>query len=331
MRKILSSYYFNFIVCSLFACVGCYLLIAETGVMRSFPLIVLCGAACGALNMSARWKCILFAVFALVYSGLYSGDTVESLLICAGICTAIALIALLGTSLIRKKRAAAIVFGALCIAASFGAHYFLFSDIFSASDADSKISSYLSSTYRPTELDGYVFAFDPASRSFRASVKIPSDPTNDGVYVTCRNGKITDAYMRYVECSLMKSRTVDLTTAIRDANAKAGFKVYARSIRSFPPDDVTISTEVRGSDVSYFVYVTNEMSVSEFCATARKYVADAVGAGVRFDTITFIGGEKGTKYYQLTLGESLVYGELTDRLEKYDYITFTREAHEYTS
>ncbi|HPE95107.1 MAG TPA: hypothetical protein PLT66_03460 [Bacillota bacterium] len=326
--KIINNYYFKFILSALVVFCGCYLLCTDTGVWKSLPLVVFCGMVCGFIDLPFAVQAAFFAVFSLVYSSVFMPDT-ASILLSTGVSVAAGVGGMFCIRLFRKKNAVSIVCSVLVLAVALGVHMYFHSNIVSALVSRSAIDDYITETYAKPEFSSYTVSFDYTARRFAATLSLPSDPTNDSVKVSCKDGRIKDGFITYTKSLLMKEKINVLTDTLRSAYPKGRFKVCGKDIDGYPYTTASLNTAVENEDVSYYVYLTREYSADSFRADAIAYADILTQNGFDYDSITFIGGRKGVVYLQVTLEPCLIRGENAGVLEKFDYIGFFLESTIY--
>ena len=128
MNKLLDSYWFRLTVASLLAFGGCYLTLADTGVLSSIPFMLICGAIAAIVMPRTAVTAALFAVFSLVYSSVYN-DTLEAILTEFTACMLLALAGMAAVKLLQHRNTIRMVASVLCVVAALAAGVFLYGDI----------------------------------------------------------------------------------------------------------------------------------------------------------------------------------------------------------
>ena len=329
MNKLLDSYWFRLTVASLLAFGGCYLTLADTGVLSSIPFMLICGAIAAIVMPRTAVTAALFAVFSLVYSSVYN-DTLEAILTEFTACMLLALAGMAAVKLLQHRNTIRMVASALCVVAALAAGVFFYGDILNALRAENALSKYISESHQG-EFGGYSIEYDREHHRFQAVPVIPSAPTETGVSIAYEDGTIRDGYIKYVESRLMRAPLLKLTDALRASFPSVGFRIYAAGIGNYPEGQVTLlDTTDYSSDCSYYVYITQDMMTDDMLELCGDFVRAAVESGIDFRQITFVSGYRGAKVVELTLVPSLIYGTLSEAAVRFDIVRFTLSNTDYT-
>ena len=121
----------------------------------------------------------------------------------------------------------------------------------------------------------------------------------------------------------MRPSVEEIITVLRENHPNDGFSIYGKDLNALRyPISVNSSDDYSENMYIYF-FVSNEMLVDEFVTVTRGYFEEIIDAGIKFNTITFIGGEKGQKTFELTAHYGYAANTFDKLLEKHDYIEFS--------
>lgn len=314
----------NYILVGLLACVGTYLTLAQTFELKFFLLAPITALAIAFIKgVEPLWKVIIFSLFGTVYSLVFLSGSYRYVAI-AALVVIIVLSLLAQRSFEKGKGAKNIVFLSAFVILSLLVGLFVFGSPVKALTVKGQLGEYIEKTYKKDEFIFKDFTFNGKVYGFLVDPKNDRSVSGLKIYLNTQ-GEIVDEYMYHLKRSLMRPVSESITTVLRENHKNDGFIVYGKDIYGLE-DELTVGDEEdRSSDMAFYVHVTNEMLFEDFATLSRTYFEEIMRGGVCFSSITFIGGEKGKKTFEITAPYGFVCDEFENLVEKHDYIEFSKK------
>lgn len=313
---------FSFLICAILGCVGTYITLGQTGVLKFFLFAPVCALVIGIIKgASVTIKASLFSLFALIYSFVFL-DGSRRIVAFATMVAIIVFGLLFGKFIdLSKKNKIYYLPSAICVILSFVVTIIIFGAPTTAISVKNELDEYISSTYAEDEFVIDDFEFD--GQTFNYTVTAKNDKTAYGLRIAKeRSGVISDEYLIHLKKSLMRENSESITTVLRENHPNDGFTVFGKDIY-ITNEKLSVFDETDySSNMQFYVYVSNEMLSSEFTELTRQYFDELLDSGVKFSTITFIGGEKGQMLFELTAKYGYAANTFDKLLEKHDHFEF---------
>ena len=313
---------FSFLICAILGCVGTYITLAQTGILKFFLIAPICALLIGAIKgTSVTLKASLFSLFALIYSYVFLDGSRRIVAFAAMV--GIIVFGLLFGKFIELSRNKKIYYfpSAICVILSFITAIIVFGEPITALSVKKELDGYIASTYAEDEFVIDDFEFD--GQTFNYTVTAKNDKTAYGLRIAKeRSGVISDEYLIHLKKSLMRENSEAITTVLRENHPNDGFTVFGKDIY-ITSEKLSVFDETDYSgNMQFYIYVSNEMLSSDFTELTRQYFEELLESGVKFSAITFIGGEKGQMLFELTAKYGYAANTFDKLLEKHDHFEF---------
>ncbi len=320
MRSKLNN--FSFLICAVLSCVGTYLTLGQTGIIKFFFIAPICALVIGLLkDTSGLLKASLFSLFSLIYSFVFLEG--ERRIIAFAVMTAMALIGILFGRFVSKAKEKRIFGSAAigCAVVCFLGATVVFGSPIDALANKQELDEYIGSKYADDEFTIDDIVYDGSVYGYTVTAK--NDKTAYGLRIyKAKDGRIVDEYLTHLKRSLMRENAERITTVLREHHPNDGFTVYGKDVwLTSPPFSVFDETD-HSENMQFYIYLSNELLSSDFAKRARQYYEELLEANVDFSSITFIGGEKGQMLFELTATGGYAANSFDKLLEKHDHFEF---------
>lgn len=305
------------------ACVGTYITLGQTGVFKFFLIAPLCALIIGILpNAKATTNTTLFSLFALIYSFVFLDGSKR--ITAFGTMVGIILLGVLfGMFVLRSKEKKIFILPAtICVFASLFVTIIVFGSPISAIVTKNELDEYISSTYTENEFIFEDYKYDGNKYGYFVTAK--NDRTASGLRIyKSKGGYIVDEYMTHLKKSLMRPIVEEIISVIREKHPNDGFTIYGKEIHSLQYPLTVYDERDYSEYMDLYFYVSNEMLFEDFSVKTREYFEEIIDSGIKFNTITFIGGEKGQKIFELTAHYGYICNTFEKLSKKHDYVNFS--------
>ncbi len=316
---------FTFIICAIAACVGTYVTLARPGIVKFFLVAPVCALMIGLMKGTSNLiKASLFSIFSLIYAFVFLEGERRAVALFAMVALIVCAIGFGKLVEKSKEKRIFILPAALCAIFCFGVTVIVFGSPIKAISVKNELDQYIEETYEADEFIYEDYGFDGKKYGYTVTAK--NDRTASGIRIYLnKSGIIVDEYETHLKKTLMRPTAESIITVIRESHPNDGFSVYGKDISGLvKPMSIYDETDY-SETMDFYIYVSNEMLFKDFASLTREYFEELITAGIKFNSITFIGGEKGRMIFELTAKYGLVCNNFELLVEKHDFVEFSLE------
>ena len=279
-------------IVALLACISAVCFRPSMGLVRMFPIPLLCMTVSALLPVKFWQRAAFFLSVALALNVI---ETEELGLLAVTMAGYIVLFVLaeLAAFLFRKKKLLPIAAGILPVLAALLVSSFLFGNPISAKVADRRIDEYMNRIYdmesgdfRVTEIE-----YDYRSRTYAKTVSSGLHPTEPGA-ILYRSGILTDGYLPILEAQYQSEALVKITKAMRAVSQNDQFHVLSLGIGGFPGQQSLLRQdydEKYDESMSFCVQLSGRTDLQKLKNSALQYSDVLAGNRLSFGKICFTG------------------------------------------